>query len=102
MHVTTSKKGRTSTELVPAFASGEPVEADLGVIASQLLEQARADGIALTGEGGLLPALVALVLEAGLAVELTEHLGYERHAVEVMALAEVPQVCSSKFPTCEV
>lgn len=82
MHVTTSNKGRTSTELVPAFASGEPVEADLGVIASQLVEQARADGIALTGEGGLLPALVARVLEAGLAAELTEHLGYERHAVD--------------------
>jgi hypothetical protein len=48
MHVTRSKQGRTSTELVPAFASGEPVEADLGVIASQLVEQARTDGIGTT------------------------------------------------------
>lgn len=36
----------------------------------------------MTGEGGSLPALVARVLETGLAAELTEHLGYERHAVE--------------------
>jgi len=39
-------------------------------------------GIALTGEGGLLPALVANVLQAGLNIELDDHLGYAPHAVE--------------------
>jgi putative transposase len=37
-----------------------------------------ADGLALTGEGGLLPELVKAVLERGLAAELTGHLGYEK------------------------
>lgn len=55
---------------------------ELGLLAGRLVDQARTDGIALTGDGGLLPALVAQVLEAGLAAELTEHLGYERHSPE--------------------
>jgi putative transposase len=36
-------------------------------------------GVQLTGEGGFLPELVKRVLEAGLAAELTDHLGYEKH-----------------------
>ena len=34
--------------------------------------------LALTGEGGFLPEMIKAVLERGLSVELTEHLGYER------------------------
>lgn len=34
--------------------------------------------IALTGEGGFLPAIVKAVLERGLQAELTDHLGYEK------------------------
>jgi putative transposase len=36
-------------------------------------------GVQLTGDGGFLPELVKRVLEAGLKVELTDHLGYEKH-----------------------
>jgi len=50
--------------------------------AEQLVEQARTDGVELTGNDGLLTALVRQVLQTGLDVELTDHLGYERHAVE--------------------
>nr|WP_306789654.1 transposase [Mycolicibacterium aubagnense] len=32
----------------------------------------------MTGEGGLLPGLIKLALERGLAAELTDHLGYEK------------------------
>lgn len=72
-----------ATELVPARPPGALARSDdLAVIAGRLVEQAKTEGIALTGEGGLLPALVARVLETGLHAELTEHLGYERHAVE--------------------
>ena len=42
----------------------------------------RLDGVELTGDGGLLTALVQQVLQTGLEVEMTDHLGYERHAVE--------------------
>ena len=50
--------------------------------AEELVSRARADGVALTGDDGLLTALVRRVLQTGLEVEMTEHLGYERHAVE--------------------
>ena len=50
--------------------------------AERLVEQARSEGVALTGDGGLLTDLMRHVLQRGLEVEMAEHLGYERHAVE--------------------
>ena len=43
----------------------------LDLIAARLVDAARSDGIALTGDGGLLPALLSRVLSAGLEAELT-------------------------------
>ena len=51
-------------------------------IAEQLVAKARADGVDLVGPGGLLSELTKQVLETGLEVEMEEHLGYEKHAVE--------------------
>ena len=51
-------------------------------LAEQLVEQARADGKNLVGPGGLLSDLTKQVLETGLEVEMEEHLGYPKHAVE--------------------
>ena len=51
-------------------------------LAEQLVEQARADGVDLVGPDGLLAGLTKQVLEAGLEVEMDEHLGYAKHAVE--------------------
>ncbi|MFE5588616.1 IS256 family transposase [Kitasatospora sp. NPDC056531] len=45
----------------------------------QLVDQARAGGVKLTGEGGLLQQLTKRVLEAALEGEITDHLGYEKH-----------------------
>lgn len=42
----------------------------------EVIAQAGEEGVALTGDGGLLPELVKAVLERGLAVELDDHLGY--------------------------
>jgi len=50
--------------------------------ATELVEQARREGVELTGDNGLLTAFVQRVLQTGLEVEMSEHLGYERHAVE--------------------
>jgi putative transposase len=50
--------------------------------ADELVGRARDEGVELTGDNGLLTALVRQVLQAGLEVEMTDHLGYERHAVE--------------------
>jgi transposase-like protein len=52
------------------------------VLAVQLVEEATAKGVSLVGPGGLLADLTKRVLELGLEVEMTEHLGYDRHAVE--------------------
>src|SRR5262245_3941519 len=49
---------------------------------SELVERARAEGVELTGDDGLLTALVRQVLQTGLEVEMTNHVGYEPHAIE--------------------
>ena len=45
--------------------------------ARRLLEQARAEGVEITGEAGLLQQMMKSVLEAALHEELSDHLGYE-------------------------
>jgi len=59
-----------------------PADALVAAAADRLVEQAKATGVALTGEGGLLTGLVRQVLQGALESELTDHLGYERHAVD--------------------
>src|SRR4051812_50153959 len=46
-------------------------------LAEQLLAAAKAQGVALTGPGGLLTGLTRQVLQTALEAELTEHLGHE-------------------------
>ena len=50
-----------------------------GGLLDDLMAQVDEGSLRLTGEGGFLPELVKRVLEAGLQVELTDHLGYEKH-----------------------
>src|SRR5580692_3092010 len=45
----------------------------------QLAERARAEGLSLTGPGGLLGRLTMVVLEGALEGEMDAHLGYARH-----------------------
>jgi putative transposase len=45
----------------------------------ELAERARADGLKLTGEGGLLGQLTKMVIEGALEGEMDDHLGYSRH-----------------------
>lgn len=51
---------------------------DAGLLDQLMAKVGEGDGLALTGEGGLLPELVKAVLERGLQAELTDHLGYEK------------------------
>jgi putative transposase len=58
-----------------------PVQAD-GLdeqLVGKLVEQARASGLQLSGEGGLLQRLTKLVVESALEGEITDHLGYDKH-----------------------
>jgi putative transposase len=48
-------------------------------LAEQLVEQARADGVELIGPGGLLTGLTSRVINTALDVEMSEHLGYDKH-----------------------
>jgi len=58
---------------------GEGSRGELEVrIASELLERARAEGVSLVGQGGLLAGVTRQVLQAALEAELAEHLGYEK------------------------
>lgn len=45
----------------------------------QLVDRARAGGLHLTGEGGLLQQPTKRVLESALEGGITDHLGYEKH-----------------------
>jgi putative transposase len=45
----------------------------------ELTERARAGGLKLTGEGGLLGRLTKMVVEGALEGEMDDYLGYERH-----------------------
>jgi putative transposase len=55
------------------------VDAAEDELARQLAERARADGLSLTGPGGLLGRVTKRVLEAALEGEMDAHLGYARH-----------------------
>ncbi|TQS04162.1 IS256 family transposase [Microbispora hainanensis] len=61
-----------------AVARKEPQASDRELVA-KLVEQARADGLELVGENGLLGRLTKLVLESALEGEITDHLGYDKH-----------------------
>src|SRR3954462_10806435 len=73
-------------DLVTKQEAGEPFSAkeqvdrlgDAGLL-DEVMSRVGEGGVQLTGEGGFLPELVRRVLEAGLAAELTDHLGYEKH-----------------------
>lgn len=62
-------------ELLPGPPAGGP--APMREWAQDLVERAREEGVDLTGEGGLLTSMVREVLQAGLDVEMVDHLGYE-------------------------
>src|SRR4051795_5599792 len=66
------------------LSGGEPAGTDgLDAVDEQLIDRlagrARAGGLALTGEGGLLAQLTKRLVESALDGELTDHLGYDKH-----------------------
>ena len=79
-----TRRNESGGGLVPASRS-VPVVADSSEMrdwAEQLVARARSEGIELTGDNGLLTAMVRQVLQTGLNVELAEHLGYEPYAAD--------------------
>jgi transposase-like protein len=56
----------------------KPVDGVDAELVGRLVEQARAVGLQLTGEGGLLQQLTKRVVEAALDGEITDQLGYDK------------------------
>jgi putative transposase len=48
-------------------------------LVAQLVSRAKAGGLQLTGEGGVLAQLTKRLLESALEGEITDHLGYDKH-----------------------
>jgi hypothetical protein len=64
-----------------------PVSAKFVVdqLIDELVGRAQAEGLQLTGEGGLLQQLTKRLLESALDAEITDHLGYDKHDPAGMA-----------------
>lgn len=62
----------------------EPMVAQLDQqqLAQDLVDRARSEGVNLVGPGGLLSGLTKTVFETALEVEMSEHLGYDKHDPE--------------------
>lgn len=74
----TTVPDRTDTPLIDQFG----VDAGLDSEIAKIIEQAQVQGLQLTGEGGLLPGMIKQAVEAAIGAEMTDHLGYDRYAVE--------------------
>ncbi|MGW7201519.1 IS256 family transposase, partial [Streptomyces chryseus] len=60
-------------------AEPKPSKAVDDRLIDELVSRAQAEGLQLTGEGGLLQQLTKRLLESALEGEITDHLGYDRH-----------------------
>jgi len=69
------------TDVTMYAAAVEPVAEDAvdEQLVRQLGQRARAEGLQLTGEGGLLQRLTKMVVESALDGEMEDHLGYAKH-----------------------
>jgi transposase-like protein len=69
------REGPVVTEIIEPMAT----QIDQQQLAQELVEQARAEGVELVGQGGLLTRLTKSVLETALEAEMAEHVGYDKH-----------------------
>jgi len=70
---------------VNVYAITTSPDPDAGSVEAQVarvIEQAQAGGLHLTGAGGLLPDMIKQAVEVALQVEMTDHLGYDKHAAQ--------------------
>ncbi|TWE11101.1 mutator family transposase [Prauserella muralis] len=70
----TDGTGNGGEAKAPAMADGVDDQ-----LVQQLADRARAEGLQLTGEGGLLAMLTKKVVESALEGEMDDHLGYSKH-----------------------
>ena len=75
------REGAVMTETLQdmSAAKKKPEPSAEAVAARELVRQARAQGLSLTGPDGLLKQFQKSVIETALAEEMTEHLGHAKH-----------------------
>ncbi len=72
--------GDNVTEVESVKAAGpQPTKGVDDQLIDELVGRAQAEGLQLTGEGGLLQQLTKRLLESALEGEITDHLGYDKH-----------------------
>ncbi len=76
MSTTTQADAAKTAGLAVDDGRVDPVDEQL---VRELAERARAEGVSLTGPGGLLGRLTKVVLESALEGEMDAHLGYRKH-----------------------
>jgi len=73
------------TDMMSGVENAEDSKPETGLdgldeqLVAQLVSRAKAGGLALTGEGGVLAQLTKRLLESALEGEITDHLGYDKH-----------------------
>ena len=72
-----SKVAKSDSSRVPA-ALGSGLDGEI----DRIIDQAQAEGLQLTGKGGLLPGMIKKAVESAMNAEITQHLGYDRYAVD--------------------
>lgn len=65
---------------------------------TQLVDRAKAGGLRLTGEGGVLQQLTKRLLESALDGEITDHLGYDKHDPAPATTAGTPATVRGPRP----
>jgi hypothetical protein len=75
----TPETGGAPVTVVTMDVSVEPAESSDEQLVRELVARARAEGLKLTGEGGLLGRLTKVVVESALEGEMDDHLGYGKH-----------------------
>jgi putative transposase len=73
------------TDMMSGVVNAEDSKPEMGLdgldeqLVAQLVSRAKAGGLQLTGEGGVLAQLTKRLLESALEGEITDHLGYDKH-----------------------
>jgi len=73
------------TDMMSGVENAEDSKSETGLdglsdqLVAQLVDRAKAGGLKLTGEGGVLQQLTKRLLESALEGEITDHLGYDKH-----------------------
>jgi predicted nucleic acid-binding protein len=77
--MTSENLGEYEAGELAAAASAKAVDDQLmDELIDELVSRAQAEGLQLTGEGGLLQQMTKRLLESALEGEITDHLGYDK------------------------